>query len=87
MHTVHKFAVPHIGEVFEIRGGPSFTPLTMMKQGESHQMWAEVETQEDPIWPYLFIVVGTGHFIPPGFDWIATTQEGPFVWHLYGVRK
>lgn len=31
-----------------------------------------------------FIIVGTGHRAPPSeFEYLATVQDGRFVWHLY----
>lgn len=33
-----------------------------------------------------FRVVGTGHKIPEGVSYIASCDQGPFVWHLFEER-
>jgi len=86
MRTVHKFTVPHIGSVFVVAAGATFKPVALGSQWAEQQVWAEVETSEEPNVRHQLAVVGTGHPIPHGLEWIATTQDGPFVWHLYGVR-
>lgn len=30
-----------------------------------------------------FLVLGTGHKIPPGAQYVGTCQDGSFVWHVY----
>jgi len=87
MRTVHKFTVPRIGSTFLLESGRTFKPLTMQMQHGKPQIWAEVETTEQPPVQYQLIVVGTGHLVPSGLEWIATCQDGAFVWHLYGPRK
>jgi hypothetical protein len=83
MRTVHKFSVVRIGEPFEILTGKTFKPLTMQVQNGLLCVWAEVETSEEQNVKHQLVVVGTGHFVPPCFEWVATCQDGSRVWHLY----
>ena len=67
------------------------TPLTVQRQGKNWSLWYETWA-DDPnaqrrqcYW--RIHVIGTGHpFDPEGLDWIATQQDGEFVWHFYIER-
>ena len=83
MRTVHKFPVARVGEPFVVFAGKTFKPLTMQPQGGPFQIWAEVQTSEEQNVKHQLAVVGTGHPVPHGMEWVATCQDGPFVWHLY----
>ena len=57
-------------------------------QNGSLHVWIETEpgALDEEIEERTYIVVGTGHQIPPGFDHVGSTQDPPFVWHLYERR-
>lgn len=45
-------------------------------------LWVEVDPDNLTI-PTKFTVVGTGDPVPEGYEWVATFQDNPFIWHLY----
>lgn len=57
--------------------------LHIHTQGETPQLWAEVDT-ELPLTAYTIAVVGTGEPIPEGFNqYLGTLHAGSYVWHYY----
>jgi hypothetical protein len=56
-------------------------------QGETLCVWVELTPEPAESAghsPLEVVVVGTGHPLPPG-KWThrGTTEDGPFIWHLY----
>jgi hypothetical protein len=51
-------------------------------QGEDFFLWAVVDPNANRE-KRIFIVFGTGGWIPEGFSWRGTTQAPPYVWHLF----
>lgn len=45
-------------------------------------VWAIVDP-EIPVEPQALFIVGTGHPIPEGGEYVDSCQQGPFVWHLF----
>ncbi len=54
-------------------------------QGSTVCLWAEVPEKTAVTVTRKFETYGTGHDIPEGSRWVATWQQGVFVWHLYEV--
>lgn len=59
---------------------------------EEHSVeWHAKYTDElvtPPMETWTFNVYGTGHQIPDhAGEYVGSTQNGPFVWHLYGRRE
>jgi hypothetical protein len=54
------------------------------RQGEQVCLWAIVDTLAERV-EREFQVFGTGHELPSPekATYVATWQEGPFVWHLF----
>lgn len=50
-------------------------------------LWAEVNPATKRTEPRVFRMFGTGHEIKGdmgmSYEWVASWQEPPFVWHLY----
>ena len=48
-------------------------------------MWVLVDTSEQKIVRRNFLVAGTGHRLPDdvAWQWVATFQNPPHVWHLF----
>lgn len=63
--------------------------LAAQMQGSAPCLWALVDP-DAPMETRLFAIVGTGH---PATDrvlfenYIATVQDGPFVWHIFEVLR
>ena len=48
-------------------------------------LWALVDSSSRPFSVTTirtFVIVGTGHPIPDGVEYVGTVQQGPFVWHV-----
>lgn len=86
MRAVHKFSAVNNGFVRHTLAGQTFKPLALQMQDGIPWIWAEVDPSEEQCIRHTVAIVGTGHPVPQGLDWIATAQDDPFVWHLYGVR-
>ena len=54
------------------------------EQAGSPTIWVENSAKAEMV-SRTFIVVGTGHVIPEGGEYIGTVQLPPFVWHIYEV--
>lgn len=61
-------------------------PLTAQIQHTSITLWAEVDptVKREQV---TVDVVGTGHPVPDGTQYLATVQQPPFVWHVYVTRS
>ena len=62
------------------------TPLHVDNQQDHLCLWAEVDT-DLPKQRRSFVIVGTGHEIPPDAQYVGTAQVDPFVWHVFEVNK
>ncbi len=60
------------------RGGK---PLHVAMQSGLPCLWALVDA-DNASESRCFTVVGTGHPVPDG-EYVATTHDGPFVWHVF----
>lgn len=82
MRTNFKYILDDIGTT-EIRF-PSMPalPLYVDMQNNRWCLWAEVETEGEPVTLKIY-QVGTGHGIPSGTSKIGVTKEARFVWHWY----
>ena len=49
----------------------------------SAAIWAEVDSEETVMADHAFMVVGTGHAVPPTAVHVASWNDGPYMWHLY----
>lgn len=81
--AIWKFPFVEPGEFF-IAMPRLFRPLCVQLQDGVPTLWALVNPlAKKEHWK--FKAVGTGHaFDPAGWYYIATWQEGMYVWHLFG---
>ena len=91
MRTIYKYPIPresnnapfevelpHGGEVLYFNVDPKI---------DSPCMWAQVRTDRELV-KRSFILVGTGYPIPPNAGmYYGSCVDGPYVWHLYSIRK
>jgi hypothetical protein len=82
MKTIYKYFVP-LGSVLILDLSKDAKTLAFMEQGGHLCAWIELETNAPETRPRHYTVLGTGWEVPPGFDHVASCQQGPFVWHLY----
>lgn len=46
-------------------------------------VWVEVDTSKKREEVWALAIIGTGHEVPADCTYLATTQQGEFVWHLH----
>ena len=83
--TVHRYRVPvdDRPHTIELTSWPRH--VASRTHGEV-EFWAESDPRVTPE-PIAFIVIGTGHTVPPGARYVGTAlAEFGLVWHLYEVR-
>jgi hypothetical protein len=82
MKTVFKYLVPLEDEVVKIDMPTGAVLRHVASQGSMPTMWFEVDP-EAASELRQFKVIGTGHVVPEGWDYIGTVMTGVFVWHIY----
>lgn len=80
MRTIYKYPLVLGMNVFALPSGA--TVKAVGQQTGTVTLWAEVFTDNEPE-KRAFFVYGTGHAIPPGFEYVGTALCDPFVWHVY----
>lgn len=83
MRTVYKYSLEVQDNVaVEMKRGADTLHFAM--QGGSPTIWALVNP-DAPLETRVFRLAGTGHplELPETLDYIGTTFDGPFVWHLF----
>ena len=91
MKTVYKYKVfdpiagAFSGGLLQMHPGPI---LKVDSQNDSVCLWALIDT-EKPSVPRRFCLVGTGHEVPPGCDYIGTAQVygGELVLHVFEATE
>ena len=85
MRTIHKFVLHNL------KGGDPACYVDMPKgakvvhvglQMQRVCVWADVDPKAG-ILTRCFYLYGTGHAIDPAHRYLGTTQDGPFVWHVF----
>lgn len=84
--TIYKYPVEFKldGDLIEIPVLSSFRHFGA--QDNQLYTWWEVQPTF-PLDKKRLYVIGTGQPIPDDATWLATTQVGPYVWHLYRGLK
>lgn len=82
MKTVHKFPLT-IGNISVLHMPAGATVLHVgLDPGNRICLWAFVDTDLVSE-TRIFTVVGTGHEVPDGLEYIGSVVQGPFVWHVF----
>jgi len=81
MTTIWKYAIPHDTR-FDLEMPQDARILCVQVQDGTPCIWAQVNS-DDGQETRQFTIVGTGHAVPPGTQYVATWQDVPYVWHLY----
>lgn len=89
MKRVFKYLIPFDDQPHDIKECSAIVHVGMQEPG-GVTVWAE--HFED--WRYGYAdnvirlqVFGTGHEVPPYAEHVGSTQDGPFVWHVYDVAR
>ena len=83
--VIWKYEVP-VTDEFTIELPNAFRVLTVQTQRGVPQLWVLVDPDAEFTVPQRFWLVGTGHPITHGGDYIGTFQIGTFVFHLFMER-
>lgn len=62
-------------------------PRYFAMQNDRPCMWVEVMPEMEEKTARGFYVVGTGHTIPENTDYVGSTLDGGYVWHLYVEKE
>ena len=88
MFTIHKYSIP-IEDKFTLQLPKGARPLCAQTQRDAPCLWALVDPTQ-PLEPYQFRLVGTGHPIQPEevegtFEYYGTIQMhgGNSIFHLF----
>lgn len=85
MNTIWKFPLRFAEDTIRIPERAKF--LSAQKQGDTICAWFLVEP-DAPTDPVFFRIIGTGAtFDASPLEYLATVQDGVFVWHLFVDRK
>lgn len=88
MRTLWKYDVPLTGVVLSLpAGGIVRHVASQYGQPDNVQMWVEHDDVMRTVEPREFVVVGTGHLVPPAASFVGTAicASGQLVWHVYEV--
>ena len=80
-NRIHKFPLKFMWQQY-VDLPVGYKILTIQMQEGVPTLWAEVNTKAGPCNPATIEMVGTGEEPPVG-PYIATVQEGKYVWHFY----
>lgn len=82
MKTIHKYSLV-LEEKQTVAMPLDSVILTVQMQSGVCSVWAEVDT-DNPMGLREFFVAATGGPLPPSdAKYVATVQDGIFVWHIY----
>lgn len=82
MRTIWKFPLVPESEFTLLRMPEGAVVRAFAMQDGIPTVWAEVDPDASRV-NRRFHIAGTGFAIPPGATYRGTTQDPPFVWHLY----
>ncbi len=85
MKKVFKYPIPRNRSKFGVVLPVGYKFIRVSFQDEQLQMWCEVEDNKRSE-QANFQCFGTGHEIPLSATWLATYDDGPFVFHLYSTN-
>lgn len=82
MRRVYKYPVPDIGTVFTVHLPHDAKAVHFEVQDTNMCFWAVVDPSAKQE-PREFTVFGTGWDIEPGWQYVASLQDAPYMWHLF----
>jgi hypothetical protein len=86
---VLKYPLPDVGDVVDVPEG-QVVLFGAKRNSSALQVWVEVAEDVDlgePAVTQHLQVFGTGWFMPAAAEWVASTIDEPFVWHLYRLPE
>lgn len=67
----------------EIKLPEGSVPLYFGYQDDTAYIWVKFNVLSNKIVKYNFMIVGTGQFVPEGYEYVGTNTYEDFVWHLF----
>ena len=86
MYKVYKYSINIVDEIQVITLPIGAKILSFQLQGVQPTIWILLNIEEDRLVDRKFVIKSTGQPIMENIDnliYIATTQQGMFVWHLF----
>ena len=86
MRTIHKHLIGSGPSISRILVHEGFKILSFQMQDRAVTGWFEVDTEAflTVVW---FENVATGGVVPSDGTYVATVQDGMYVWHIYRLSK
>lgn len=78
--TIYKYPLEQSTTTLSLPVGAKV--LDVQLQDRRLHLWACVDLAGAHV-DRRFLVFGTGHGVPDGLQYIATVQDGPYVWHVF----
>ena len=72
-------------ETFSMPVGAKIVFVSMQKNHIT--MWALMDIFDVAVTERTFIIRGTGHDIEDGLEYVGSTMDHPFVWHVFEKIK
>ena len=83
MRVIYKYPINLIATPHSIPDGYQVVKVEI-QPGTGPCMWALVDTSA-PTRERVFGVMPTGQAILPGFKYLGSWQQPPYVWHLFDI--
>lgn len=83
MRQIYKYQLPLRKPGMFMMAMPVVEKFLKLDWQNGHMcLWAlHADTESQSV--RKFLIAGTGYEIPPGFEYIGTWTDGPFIWHLF----
>ncbi len=82
MHTIYRHLIGSRPAISRLLLPEGFKILSFQMQDRAIAGWFEVNTAA-PLTDVWFENVGTGDLAPKDGTYVATVQDGMYVWHVY----
>lgn len=83
MNTIYKYALPTFGgETFTHSMPEGAEVLCVMLQEGCPYMWVKVR-EANPKETRKFLCIGTGQDFEWGYNYIASVNDEPYIWHYF----
>lgn len=82
-----KWEIGSIGRIERIGCGPVVLVGTQDVNPGKICVWTAESEASGVVGTRPVMVVGTGTYFPPDWEWLGSTQSGVFVWHVLGCQE
>jgi hypothetical protein len=82
MNTIWKFQISAWGPTTHVNVPRGARLIRFAMQGAVPTVWAIVDPKAEQV-SRTFHIVGTGQSVPDGANYVGSTEDGSFIWHLF----